>query len=286
MHKLIGVTVNTEYNLNMLKMLKKSLPLQFVTLFFISCSVWWFTIYFRGLTDSNENNFYTLAYCFISLFGGIIGCKAAYDWGGFKSSFGKTLYLFSLGLLLQFFGQVAYSFYIYILKVEVPYPSFGDIGYFGSVLIYIAALISLAKVLAVRLNFSSIHGKLQVVLIPLALLVISYFIFLDGYIFDWNHPVKVFLDFGYSFGQAFYLSLALIILLLSRNTLGGIMRKPLLFLIFALTVQYVSDFMFLYQAKNETWYVGGPNDFLYSISYFLMTLALTSIGQKLTDLRS
>jgi len=238
------------------------------------------------LTEGNENNYYTLIYPFISLFGGLIGCKVAHGWGGLKSYFGKTLYLFSFGLLLQFLGQVIYAYYIYILNVAIPYPSLGDIGYFGSVIFYILALLSLANILAVRINFSTINGKIQVVLIPFVLLTSSYVIFLDSYMFDPKSPIKTFLDFGYPFGQALYLSIALIIVFLSRNTLGGIMKKPLLFLLFALVVQYASDFMFLYQVSNETWYVGGPNDFLYALSYFLMTIALTLIGKKLIDIKS
>jgi hypothetical protein len=101
----------------------------------------------------------------------------------------------------------------------------------------------------------------------------------------WGHnvrhtgqPFKVVLDFGYPLGQAIYVSIAMLTLIISRKALGGIMREPMAFLLIALVVQYLSDFMFLYQVSNEQWYVGGLNDYMYLISYFLMTLGLIQLG--------
>ena len=72
---------------------------------------------------------------------------------------------------------------------------------------------------------------------------------------------------------------------LSKNVLGGIMKKPILFLIFALVVQYLSDFMFLYQANAGTWNAGELNDLLYSVSYFFMAVALIHIRSTFTKIQ-
>ena len=106
----------------------------------------------------------------------------------------------------------------------------------------------------------------------------SYSFFLRDYQFDWSNKLKVFLDFGYPFGQAIYVSIAIMALILCKNVLGGIMKKPLTFMLLALVVQYFCDFMFLYQANAGTWYVGGVNDYMYFVSYFLMTISLIYIG--------
>lgn len=270
----------------MLQDLKNSFSLKFFSFLFIVLTVWWITIYFRGLTESSENNAYTLIYPFLALAGGVIGIRSASGWGGFKSQFGTAVSLLSYGLLMQFLGQAMYAYYIYIDKVEVPYPSLGDIGYFGSVILYIVALFYISKIVAVRITFASLRGKFVALVLPLLFLGGSYFFFLREYEFDWSSPIKIFLDFGYPFGQAIYVSLALLIILLSRTTLGGLMRRPLMYLLFALIIQYFSDFMFLYQANNGTWYVAGPNDFLYSLSYFAMTVSLISIGTKLKELNA
>ena len=268
------------YNLKYNRLFQLAFALFLITFF------WWLTIYFRGLIGSSENNIYTLLYPLISLIGAVIGFKSAYSWGGIKSQFGKAILLLASGLLFQFIGQAIYAYNIYILNIEVPYPSYGDIGYFGSVILYIIALIYLAKVVAVRISFKSITGKLQAFILPAFLLCSSYFFFLKSYEFDWTNPAIILLDFGYPIGQTIYVSLTVAIIILSRNTLGGIMKRPLQFLLFALVVQYFSDFLFLFLAKTGTWYVGGINDFLYSVSYFLMTLALTSIGSKVDQMEN
>jgi len=233
---------------------------------------------YRGLQAGVENNLFTLVYPWISLVGGVSGIYAAQKWGGFKSLLGKTVLMFSLGLLFQFLGQAIYAYYIYINGIEVPYPSLGDIGYFGSVIFYINAAYLVAKLNGFHFSVRSFQGKFLSIIIPGILLISTYFFFLDGYVFDWSDKLRILLDFGYPFGEAIYVSFAILALLISRNISGGLMKKPILFLIFALVIQYFSDVMFLYQSSRETWYVGGVNDFMYLVSYFLMTLSLIELG--------
>ena len=57
------------------------------------------------------------------------------------------------------------------------------------------------------------------------------------------------------------------------------MQGPIFFLIFALTLQYISDFVFLYQANHGTWHVGRIDDLLYCVSYLLMTLGVIYVGE-------
>ena len=214
----------------------------------------------------------------MSLFGGIIGLAISKNWGGLKSLLGKSLVFFSFGLLAQFFGQAAYAYLIYIKKIAVPYPSIGDLGYFGNIIFYIIALVYLGKVIKIKNKFISIHTQFLAFFIPIVLLIGSYLFFLQGYFFDWSNPIKVILDFGYPLGEAIYVSMALIVLILSISMLGGMMKKPTLFLVFTLVIQYFCDFMFLYQSNKGEWYVGGINDYLYFVSYFCMTIAIICIG--------
>ena len=116
------------------------------------------------------------------------------------------------------------------------------------------------------------------VVLPLLMLIISYSTFLVGYQFDWSQPLTIFLDFGYPLGQAVYVSIAILVLLVSRQFLGGMMRKPVLLVLFALIVQYICDSNFLFQANRGTWYAGGPGDYLYAVSYFVMSVSLIYIA--------
>ncbi len=249
-------------------------------LLFLGFSIWWIFIRFvleaEGSADLNNTRF-TVTYGLMALVGGVNGLFISRKWGGSKSVLGRAILMFSLGLLAQEFGQLAYTYYIYFQDTAVPYPSLGDVGYFGSVLLYIYGIILLAKAAGAKFSLGSIGSKLKVLVIPLILLITSYAVFLRGYEFDWSAPITVLLDFGYPLGQAIYISIALLAYLLSRRLLGGVMKNKILFIMFALLVQYIADFTFLYQVQQETWYAGGWNDYIYLVSYFIMAVALLKL---------
>jgi hypothetical protein len=128
-------------------------------------------------------------------------------------------------------------------------------------------------------------GKLIALLLPAAVLVTSYFVFLSNYEFDFSQPLTVFLDFGYPLGQAIYLSIALLAYLFSRKWLGGILKNKILLVIAAFFLQYAADFNFLYQVVNETWVNGGYGDYLYLFSYFVMGLALVNFYRAFMQIK-
>lgn len=253
--------------------------------FFVALSIWWVAIYVRGLTGGTENTAFTLIYPLMALAGGLSGLFISRRWGGIKSYLGSALLFLSVGLLLQFFGQAVYAYYIYVLGVETPYPSIGDVGFFGSILCYLFALVKMRKVMWAHATLHPVRNRIIAIVIPALLLVSTSTIFLQDYVVDITTPVKVFLDFAYPLGGAIYVSLAILCLFFARNVLGGVMRKPIFFLVLTLIIQYVSDITFLYQADRGTWYVGGINDYLYFVSYFCMALGLVYIGTVFTTIK-
>ncbi len=263
----------------MIETVKKDYFLSFVTLLFTLFSIWWIGLRILNLpNDSIHNQIFAAVYGIIALFGGLKGLSVAFKWGGFKSLLGKSALFFSLGLLLQEAGQLTYSYYIYFKKDEIPYPSIGDLFFYGTIPLYIAAVIYLAKASGVHISLHSIASKLQAVLIPLAMLSISYYVLLQDYQFDWTNQLVIFLDFGVPFGQAIYISFAILTYLLTTKMLGGVMRNKVLLFILALLAQYIADWTFLFQASQETWYAGGLNDYMYLVAYFLMAMALFQLN--------
>lgn len=260
--------------------IKSKLIFWIPVIIFVFFTVWWF--YLRSFSVSSTysaRQLWGATYQILALYGGIVGLFVSKKWGGYKSLMGKIILVFSIGLLLQVFGQSFSSWYVYYYKVESPaYPSLGDIGFFGSVLAYIYGIILLARASGATKSLEKIWNKAWAIVIIFIVLILSYFFFLKGYQFDWSQPIKVFLDFGYPFGQAFYVSIAILVLLMSRNLLGGVMKKPITFLIFALIFQYASDFFFLYQSNLNNWYVGNINDYMYAASYLIMSLSLIQFG--------
>lgn len=257
------------------------------TVIFLAFTMAWIFLQAIGGDEIRDaRQIWGATYQVMSLYGGIIGIHISTKWGGYRSVLGKAILAFSIGLFLQSFGQTYSSYYVYRYSVETPsYPGIGDIGFFGSVLLYIYGVLLLYKVSGARYSLSDLQHKVWALVVPLILLVSSYGLFLQHYSFDFSDIIKILLDFGYPLGQATYVSIALLILISSRKILGGAMRRPILFLIFALLFQYISDFNFLYQANYGSWYVAGTMDYLYLVSYFLMTIVLIHLGNTFNKLR-
>lgn len=273
----------------MLETIKKQWQAKIALLIFVGFSLWW--VYINIITQRNGFQYdyfgdFGDLYGLMALWGAICGIFISFKWGGMKSLMGRAILFFSLGLFLQEFGQITYSIYYDFITREVPYPSLGDLGFFGSIPFYILGIFFLAKASGVKLGLQSVANKIQAVVIPLVMLVIGYWLFLRGYEFDWNNPIKTILDFGYPLGQAIYVSLALLTYLLSRKVLGGIMRNNILFILFAFCIQFLADYNFLYQNSKGTWINSGYGDYLYLLAYFLMTFGLLQLKTVLSKLQS
>ncbi len=193
---------------------------------------------------------YADSYFILALLGGFAGIVASKKWGGTKSIMGKACLLFSMGLFAQAFGQMVYSYYALFLNMEVPYPSIGDIGFFGSIPLYLIAVFLLGKASGVKFSKQTFSQRVIAISIPVVVLVFSSVFFLNDYDFSDKTSLEVFLDFAYPLGQASYLSLTITVYLLSNKLLGGIMRNKVLFVFAALIVQYLADIIFLYQARS------------------------------------
>lgn len=256
-------------------MLKNKLQI-ILTIVYLVFVGWW--ISFQSVVSQQGVSVqrFGATYGVVALIGGLIGLTASRKWGGYKTVLGRALLVYALGLLAQEAGQIIYTCYIYGAKIQIPYPSWGDAAYFGSVLLYIYATILLCKAVGVRFSLQRKTYKLVAFIVFAAILSTSYFVFLHHHQYDWHKPLTVFLDLGYPLGQAIYISLAVTAYLLSRRMLGGIMRTGILIIILALVVQYISDFTFLYQSSRGTWQAGHWNDLSYLTAYFILATAMVN----------
>jgi len=247
----------------------------FVTLVFLAFFAWWISFQHIVTKQGVAVQWFGGTYELLALIGAVIGFVSARKWGGFKAVLGKAIIFFSLGLLAQGVGELIYTYYINGAKIQIPYPSWGDVAYFGSVLLYITAALFLAKAAGAGISLKQRRlYKLIAVLVPIAILSVSYYILLYKHQYDTSHPLTVFLDAGYPVGEAIYISIAVVVYLLSRKLLGGLMKPALLLLIGALIVQYIADFNFVFQSNRGTFLQGEYGDFLYVVAYFVMTTAL------------
>lgn len=245
-----------------------------LTVIFLGYVAWWASFQ-SVVTDQGVSvQRFGATYGVVALIGAVTGLFASRKWGGYKTVIGRALLFYALGLLAQEAGQIIYTYYIYGAKIQIPYPSWGDVAYFGSVLLYIYATILLCKAVGVRFSLKRKGYKLVALLVFAILLGTSYWVFLHNHQYDWHKPITAFLDFGYPMGQAIYISLAVTAYLLSRKMLGGVMRAGILIIILALAIQYFADFTFVYQSSRGTWLTGRWNDLSYLVAYFVLSTAM------------
>jgi len=152
--------------------------------------------------------------------------------------------------------------------------------------LYLLGMYFLGKSVGMKAGFRSIKAKLFSIITLITVLVSTYFLFLQGIEIDFSQPLIFILDAMYPVAQAINVSALIIVYVLSRKYMGGIMRPRVLLLIAAYTMQYISDFTFLYQIGNETWVVAGINEYMYMFSYFLMSLGLIQLKTVSDNLRS
>ncbi|MSU44874.1 hypothetical protein EXS45_01705, partial [Candidatus Nomurabacteria bacterium] len=145
-------------------------PLVIITLiFFVILTVWWIKLQ-PFYTDENlihAKYIWGSFYQIIAIWGGICGLFISRSLGGFKSFFGKSIVFFSFGLLFQALGQSIYSYFNLFANIQAPYPSFGDVGFFGSVIFYILGVIYLSRISGVKVSLKSFQNKLQAFIFPL-----------------------------------------------------------------------------------------------------------------------
>lgn len=259
----------------------------FLTTLFIFYSLFWAYTYLYKPSDSFETQLFTVTYGLIALCGGFGGLYISSKFGGIKSFLGRATVSFSLGLLFQEIGQLLYSYYIYILKIELPYPSVGDLFFYGTIPLYIYGAYMLFKIVVPFRSFiTNWYYYVVSTVVPLGLLGLSYLLFLKDYTFDSSSLFTSILDFGVPLGQIVYISIALLTYFFSVKALGGALKRGIVLVILALLCQYVADFTFLWQANSGTWYPGNTNDATFMLAYFVMSVALLDINNAIRSIKS
>ena len=258
----------------------------FLILLFLGWFAWGIMVNITNAAN-DQRDLFASTYFVVPFIGGIVGLIASNWWGGLKSFFGRALFFFSMGLLLQVFGQLAYSYYIMVLGVDIPYPSVGDIGFFGSIPAYILGAINLAKASGSDYVLkTSLAQRLFALFLPLAMLLLSAYLFLAGVnLSEGVHP-SVLLDLGYPLGQSIYVAIIIIAFFSSRSVLGGVLKKHVRLLMFGLFAQYIADFVFLYRAQRDQYIAGGPSDMLYLCAYFLIGMGLSGFISAYSSIKN
>ncbi|MBX4189628.1 hypothetical protein KW785_03505 [Candidatus Parcubacteria bacterium] len=224
----------------------------------------------------------------LPLLGGILGLHRSKEWGGHKSAMGRSLLALSLGQIFWGIGMVIWNYYLFMNIEEVPYPSLADASFILSWPLWTLGIIYLSRATGVKFALRQAKGKLLLVFVPLVAIIASYYLLIGvargGQIeWDTSHALKLFFDLFYPIGSAAIFTMVLTFYSLSMGFLGGRYRLPILILIFAFVVNFLSDFTFSFTTTKETYFNGHIVDFMFTCAMYLLALSLVSLTPKLAD---
>ncbi len=241
---------------------------------------------FINFTNVKSIFWYHLNSLFLSgipLYGGIMGLYIAKSWGLFKSLVGKSLFFFSLGLLSWGLGNLVWAYYNFFLNVHVPYPSWADLGYLPSYILFTIGIIHLPHALGKKSYIQKKYGKL-LFLIPVLVLALSYYLVVlitkNDLVFS---PVtsitKLFFDIAYPVADAIILTAALLVGI-SFKFLGGKYKLSMYSFILGFCFLYIADFLFSYTTTIGIFHDGGLIDIFFIIGYFFLTFGILGFHFK------
>jgi len=252
-----------------------------ISIIYVAAAIFWFllTVY-TGHTNHTAGLYLQIFLFIIPFLGALAGFRNARLWGGFKSAIGKAIVLISLGTLTWSIGMLAWNYFIFVAKIEVPYPSWADAAFILSWPLWTLGVVYLSKATGVKFALRRAEGKILLFVVPIVAIVASYYLLIKvargGIIdLDASNILKLFFDLFYPIGSAIILAITLTFFSLSRNFLGGKYKVPIIILIIAFLVNYLADFIFSYTTTNETYFNGHFVDFLFVTAMYLLSMYLS-----------
>jgi len=253
----------------------------------VTVVVW---LYTTGTTEGMLNDLYGVLFLgFIPLLGGINGLVIAQRWGGTRSAVGRGIWFLSLSLISWALGTYIFSgVYNFLLQVEVPYPSFADVGYVLSLPLWVIGIVELSRATGAQYGLRSSRGKFLFFLIPIAIIVVSYYLLVvvaRGGSFDFTDSgaMKVFFDLAYPLGDVLILTLATLVYGLSYNYFGGIYKQAIYIILAGFVLMYFADFSFSYTTTLEAWHPGDWVDLLFTTAMLALSLGVGLLDPRKSD---
>lgn len=264
--------------------MKITLKTSFLTGFFIALVIWWFTIQFSGIKDAPFNLAFAFAYGLIPIIGGVFGLMESQKWGLLASKMGKALFFISLGLVTWGMGEMIWSYYNFILQVEVPYPSLADASFIVSWPLWTIGVLFMSFATGAKFGLKNAGGKILLFLIPITAIALSYYLLIvvarNGSFEIAGGLLKIFFDLAYPIWDVVILTAALLVYGLSLDFLGGRFKWPVIITLLGFGVNYFADFGFSYTTTVETFYNGSWVDLLFMSAMFVLSYGVNSFALK------
>lgn len=248
--------------------------------------IWWFTIQLSGIKDTPFNLAFAFAYGLIPIIGGAFGLMESKKWGFLGSKMGKALFFISLGLITWGVGEMIWSFYNFVLQVEIPYPSWADASFIISWPLWSIGVFFMSYATGAKFGLKNLGGKVLLVLVPLVAVVISYYLLVtvarQGSFEIGGGLLKVFFDLAYPVWDVVILTIAVLVYGLSLDFLGGRFKWPVIITLLGFGINYFADFGFSYTTTVGGFYNGNWVDLLFTGAMFVLSFGVNSFYLKET----
>lgn len=241
--------------------------------------VFWIVLFFLGSKDGIYNYLYSFLFGLIPLVGGFIAMLNSRLWGGLKSAVGKAVFFIGLGLLLWGIGETIWSYYNFFLNEPAPYPSLADIGFAPSIFFYGLGAVYLSRATGAKYGLRNPIAKIFVVIAPIILLVISYYLFIviarGGVIIpEGDSLLKSIFDIVYPLGDFLGLTISVLVSGLSFKYFGGRFLLDIFSILAGLAVMTFADAIFSYTTTVGTYYNANFGDLMLTTGLFLLTFGV------------
>ena len=252
---------------------------------FLSMSMWILIINILGIKYTLFNYLYAFVLAVLPTVGAVIGFIRTKQWGGIYSKVGRATFLVSFGLAFWALGSYIWSYYNYFLNVELPYPSWADVGYAPAYLWWGIGIIALTTLTSVKDSDRPLN-RILFFCIPLMMAIVTYYIVhielhSGESFFNTINPGKLLVDTYYPLADVCILATLAVCSSLELNFLGRRLRLPLMIIVIGFVLNYIADFYFAYTTIVGTYYVGEIADWLFTVSMFILSLGVSNLHPKL-----
>lgn len=263
----------------------KSSFIKFFVFLVIFNSVWNLKINLSASLNSFESYLWAISYSSISLSAYLFfyfGSKRT-NLKVKESVWFRARRLYSYGLLSQGLGLLTWTYYN-LTGTEIPYPSFADLGYFGTAIFYLLAsfyvLIGCVPWVSQFLKYK----KSIVVLSPLLMFLITTLNYMQIFTLSLDNQIKLALDHLYPFLEisSIFIVLCGLIFLDKKYSL---IKSRIFLLLTALVAHFIAEYIFVISVKNLQYTNGNYNDFMYLLAHALMGISITGLIPLAKDYR-
>lgn len=241
---------------------------------------WWFILLITDAKNTTFNIGYGIIYAIIPFLAGIMGLLKTQRLYSFKSSSAKSGLFFSSGLLTWSMGSIIWGFYNVFLHTAIPYPSWADISYMLSPLLWFLGLVHLYSDKKEKTRSTMKFKEIIAVIIFLTITAILYYLFIvlerKGSINSTGEVIKIFFDFYYPLSDV--VLILLIFFIFHSSQKDPAKHRALIYLICGFILMFFADLSFSYASTIGSFYMGHWIDLIFTTSLFILSIGVNSIS--------